>query len=174
MVINGHSVMAGTRKPFILPQRINRHKNESSIPMFDVGDNSDLSYRKNRQGSGQRRQHQQQQPERKRTAGLRTQRSGRRRNLFRQSSDSIFVQQPDSSSNSNKQNVVIEHQQQQPKQNTEIDKKTTYKMEYGDRSLYCPALDVVNNSTTNGQTINYPYKKTNEIGGHKYYNTVDK
>ena len=170
MVINGHSVMAGTRKPFILPQRINRHKNESSIPMFDVGDNSDLSYRKNRQGSGQRRQHQQQQPERKRTAGLRTQRSGRRRNLFRQSSDSIFVQQPDS--NSNKQNVV-EQQSKQPKQNTEIDKKTTYKMEYGDRSLYCPALDVVNNST-NGQTINYPYKKTNEIGGHKYYNTVDK
>ncbi|KAH9497174.1 hypothetical protein DERF_013178 [Dermatophagoides farinae] len=170
MIINGHAVMASTRKPFILPQRIQRHKNESSIQMFD-GDMEFLTttkstYRNGRQGSAQRRQHQQQQQqqqqplERKRTAGRRSQRSGRRRNLFRQSSDSIFARPDTAENKQNKQN----EQQQQQRRNSKINENTIYKTEFGDRSLYCPALDVVNPSGPNN-----PYKMTAETGGHKYY-----
>lgn len=140
MVVNGHAVMGASSRPFIMPQRIQRHKNQCSVNVFEgsmdfTTTNSSsygTSYHRNRIHSAQR----------KRAAGRRYLRSSKRRNLFRQSSDSIFTK-PEEEKVENKPN------------------ESTYESQFNDR-LYCPALDMAS-------TAKEKFQFTGEAGGHRYY-----
>lgn len=159
----GHAVMAAANKPFILPQRVHRHKNECSINTLGEGGEMDFTTTsrvayggetRRRLGSAQR----------KRTAGRRYLKSSKRRNLFRQSSDSMFAT-PTPPSNTTDYN--------QPKNKADMTTTTsnrkensTYRSEFDDH-LYCPALDVNNVVSNNGAADKFVY--TGEASGHKYY-----
>ncbi|KAF7493131.1 hypothetical protein SSS_02346 [Sarcoptes scabiei] len=156
---NGHAIMAASNKPFMLPQRIQRHKNDSSINMFE----GDMEFTTTNRASYHRPGPVTSTQPRKRTAGRRTQRSGRRRNLFRQSSDSIFAksenQTPTQETNDTKISKNFNSGATNSSMANRIEKQSIYKSEFGDESLYCPVLDVDNT-----------HKMTKIIGGHKYYN----
>lgn len=167
-VINGSHVMGKpSQKPFILPQRIMRHKNDCSVNVFEgdmdftttsrwaYGDKADRGRKHTVRTPGS--------AQRKLTAGRRSLKSSKRRNLFRQSSDSMFstpgqetAAGKESAMAASKSHAAAELHDHSPKITS------TYKKNFDDR-LYCPALDV------NNHTSSENFKYTGEAGGHKYY-----
>ena len=186
MVANGSHVMARpAHKPFILPQRIHRHKNECSVNVFegdiDFTTTNRWAYgdvREGGGGGGRKSSVRVGSAQRKRTAGRRYLKSSKRRNLFRQSSDSMFsspgqgqetgawaaaaATKESSGAAASTSMAGHDHAEQQ------ATITSTYQKNFDDR-LYCPALDVACQSHNNNNNNSENFKYTGEAGGHKYY-----
>ncbi|KAH9392822.1 hypothetical protein TYRP_005910 [Tyrophagus putrescentiae] len=189
MVANGSHVMARpAHKPFILPQRIHRHKNECSVNVFegdiDFTTTNRWAYGDVREGGGggggggRKSSVRVGSAQRKRTAGRRYLKSSKRRNLFRQSSDSMFsspgqgqetgawaaaaATKESSGAAASTSMAGHDHAEQQ------ATITSTYQKNFDDR-LYCPALDVACQSHNNNNNNSENFKYTGEAGGHKYY-----
>ena len=189
MVANGSHVMARpAHKPFILPQRIHRHKNECSVNVFegdiDFTTTNRWAYGDVREGGGggggggRKSSVRVGSAQRKRTAGRRYLKSSKRRNLFRQSSDSMFsspgqgqetgawaaaaATKESSGAAASTSMAGHDHTEQQ------ATITSTYQKNFDDR-LYCPALDVACQSHNNNNNNSENFKYTGEAGGHKYY-----